>query len=53
MIKGIDVSHWQTLGTVTKYKPDFVIIKASEGKSYNDPLMAAHAKEAEDNGAML
>lgn len=53
MIKGIDVSHWQTAGTVTKYKPDFVIIKASEGRSYKDPLMAAHAKEAEDVGALL
>lgn len=53
MIYGIDVSHWQKAGTVLNVKPDFVIIKASEGKSYKDPLMAAHAKEAEDVGALL
>ena len=53
MIKGIDVSHWQKVGTVKANKPEFCIIKASEGKSYKDPLMAAHAAEAEEVGALL
>ena len=39
MLKGIDVSHHNNLDTILPRieKPDFCIIKASEGKTYNDP----------------
>lgn len=37
MLKGIDISHWQAGIDLSKIDCDFVIIKATEGKSYVDP----------------
>lgn len=39
MLKGIDVSHHNNLDRILSMidKPDFCIIKATEGKTYNDP----------------
>ena len=39
MLKGIDVSHHNNLDRILSIidKPDFCIIKATEGKTYNDP----------------
>lgn len=42
---GIDISKWQSKGTATKGK-DFVIIKATEGNNYVDPMCNTHWKEA-------
>lgn len=40
MLKGIDISHYQKLMDLSSY--DFVIIKASEGNGYKDPMLDAH-----------
>ena len=37
MLKGIDISKWQAGIDLSKINCDFVIIKATEGKSYVDP----------------
>ena len=39
MLKGIDISHHNNLDRILSIidKPDFCIIKATEGKTYNDP----------------
>lgn len=37
MLKGIDISKWQAGIDLNKINCDFVIIKATEGKSYVDP----------------
>lgn len=39
MLKGIDVSHHNNLDRILSIidKPDFCIIKATEGRTYNDP----------------
>lgn len=39
MLKGIDISHHNNLDSLLSKidKPDFCIIKATEGKTYNDP----------------
>ena len=49
MLKGIDVSHYQT--NIDNYIKglDFVIIKASEGKSMKDSKRLDHLKTAKDN----
>lgn len=38
-LKGIDISHWNNEKVITESKPDFVIMKASEGKTYKDPML--------------
>lgn len=39
MLKGIDISHHNNLDRILSIidKPDFCFIKATEGKTYNDP----------------
>lgn len=54
MIKGVDLSHWNSIANATPfYGSDFVIIKASEGKTYRDPMMKTHAQNAKRSGAEL
>lgn len=40
MLKGIDISHYQTNVSYNNY--DFVIMKATEGKTYKDPMLDKH-----------
>ena len=40
MLKGIDISKWNK--NVDYKSPDFIIIKASEGVNYKDPLLDFH-----------
>lgn len=46
MLNGIDISHHNIdqirRGTLTISAPDFVIMKATEGKTYRDPRMAEY-----------
>lgn len=42
MLKGIDVSSWQSPGAINYKEYDFVIIKASEGVNYVDPGLDRH-----------
>lgn len=53
MLKGIDVSHYQT--DIDNYIKDidFVIIKASEGKSMKDSKRLDHYHKAKDNNKLL
>ncbi len=50
MLKGIDVSHWQSVETVNTLCKDpnnkFIIVKASEGLKYKDPKFTAHITTA-------
>lgn len=53
MIKGFDVSKWQGADFIRnkikdqKYQFSFVVIKASEGRTYTDPVCTYHAGYAE------
>ena len=40
VLKGIDISKWNK--NVDYNSPDFIIIKASEGVNYKDPLLDFH-----------
>lgn len=46
MLNGIDISHHNSTqistGVLDISKPDFVIMKATEGKTYNDPKLALY-----------
>lgn len=54
MIKGVDLSHWNSIANASPYYgSDFVIVKASEGKSYRDPMMKTHAQNAKNAGAEI
>ena len=46
MLKGIDISKWQAGIDLNKINCDFVIIKATEGKSYVDPSCDIFFQEA-------
>ncbi|WP_327353305.1 glycoside hydrolase family 25 protein [Streptomyces sp. NBC_01304] len=51
MLRGIDVSSYQSsFGTDGV---DFVIVKATEGRSYINPRMNAQAKKARDAGCVV
>lgn len=52
MIKGIDVSDYQGADFATKGL-SFVIVKATEGRSYINPKQAAQAKRARDAGCVV
>ncbi len=45
MMNGIDVSKWQKGLDLFKIKTDFVIVKATEGKSYVDPCFSDFMKQ--------
>lgn len=52
MLKGIDISQWQTLGTSAQAQ-DFVIVKATEGVGFTDPKCEGHYQEAKASGKLL
>lgn len=52
MLKGIDVSVWQGVGTGDK-GDDFVIAKATEGVGYVDPNCDGHYQRAKEQGKLL
>lgn len=41
-LEGIDVSHWNHKVAIAEHKPDFVMIKATEGVTFKDPDMLYH-----------
>lgn len=53
MLKGIDISEWQNISPTAYKNYDFVVIKATEGKTYDDPSMASHAQNALNNGQLI
>ena len=52
MLKGIDVSTWQAVGTGDG-DYDFVICKATEGVGYTDPKCDQHYQRAKSQGKLL
>lgn len=42
-MEGIDVSHWNKLETIPDVRPEFAMIKLSEGKTFKDSQAMAHA----------
>lgn len=50
MLKGIDISHHNNLDKILSIidKPNFCIIKATEGKTYNDPKMKHNIEICEE-----
>ena len=52
MLKGIDVSFWQNVGT-TDGDYEFVICKATEGVGYTDPKCDQHYQRAKAQGKLL
>ena len=52
MLKGIDISKWQGVGTGDG-DYDFVICKATEGVGYTDPNCDAHYQRAKSQGKLL
>lgn len=53
MLKGIDISEWQNISPTAFKDYDFIVIKATEGKTYDDPSMASHAQNAINNGQLV
>lgn len=55
MLKGIDVSHHNNLDRILSIidKPDFCIIKATEGKTYNDPKFKHNIQICEERNIPL
>lgn len=53
MLKGIDISEWQNISPTAFKDYDFIVIKATEGKTYDDPNMASHAQNAINNGQLV
>lgn len=52
MLKGIDISKWQNVGTGDG-DYDFIICKATEGVGYTDPNCDAHYQRAKSQGKLL
>lgn len=52
MLKGIDISTWQGVGTGDG-DYDFVIVKATEGVGYTDPKCDQHYQRAKAQGKLL
>lgn len=52
MLKGIDISKWQGVGTGDQ-AADFVICKATEGVGYVDPVCDQHYQRAKSQGKLL
>lgn len=50
MLKGVDISQWQGVGAGDG--ADFVIIKATEGDCYTDPVCDQHYQRAKANGQL-
>ena len=52
MLKGIDISKWQSIGTGDG-DYDFIICKATEGVGYTDPNCDGHYQRAKAQGKLL
>ena len=52
MLKGLDLSVWQSVGTGDG-DYDFIICKATEGVGYTDPNCDAHYQRAKAQGKLL
>jgi len=52
-LDGIDISGHQAALDVRTVKADFVIIKATEGKTYVNPSWARHAEQARQSGKRI
>jgi len=54
MLKGYDMSHHQTNAVYNEYvdKCDFMIIKATEGKTYTDDKFKERAKDLNERGLL-
>lgn len=52
-MKGIDISEWQDVSPTAYRNYDFVVIKATEGKTYDDVNMTRHAQNALANGQLI
>lgn len=52
MLRGIDISKWQGVGTGDQ-AADFIICKATEGVGYVDPLCDKHYQRAKAQGKLL
>lgn len=53
MLHGCDIASYQTVETESKYSPDFVIVKCSEGISYINPLYHDQIAWARDNHKLV
>lgn len=53
MLKGVDLSQWQPVGSVNLDDLDYCIIKATEGVGYTDPLCDQHYQYAKSRGKLL
>ena len=59
MLRGCDISKWQGADGVFKVmefcpkNSDFIIIKASEGKTYTDPCLQANVDNCRINGILI
>lgn len=57
MLKGIDVSKWQNVGDYKDSRDlghtDFMIVKATEGRTYTDPKFSQHIDYAKSNNMLL
>ena len=59
MLRGCDISKWQGADGVFKVlnfcpkNSDFIIIKASEGKTYTDPCLQANVDNCRVNGILI
>lgn len=53
-LKGIDISHWNKSDTIEKYlhDTDFVIMKATEGKSWKDTGLENHNNKCDFYGLL-
>lgn len=49
MLKGIDISHWNSASAITK-ELDFVICKATEGNTYKDKTFLANLEKCSKLG---
>lgn len=52
-LNGIDISNWQSSINLDKIEADFVILKASGGKSFQDKSFHRFAKQTLDSGRLL
>lgn len=53
MLRGIDISSWQSDISVKDVDTDFAIIKATQGISYINPYMANQVQSAFDGGKLI
>ena len=53
VLNGIDISSWQSDLTISKVPADFVIVKATGGKSYTNPYFSGQAYATLKAGKLL